>query len=398
MTSWSTRTQLVVSAGVVALLVLGYVILSGGGSRTVTAHFDRAVAVYPGTDLRVMGVQIGEVTAVVPDGNSVRVEMVYDQEYKLPADAKAAVVTPTLVADRYVQVFPAYGKGAALPDGADIPLERTQTPIELDRMFRALDDLAVTLGPKEGSTSGGALDNLLTAGSKALDGNGELGSTTIRNLSGAAETFARNRGPLFDNVRALAELTDTLAANDATVESFLKSLTAVSGQLEGEREELRTMLASLARVLGTVKGFVHENRAILGKDIKLLTSILERVDREKDALGIVIQEGSLAMGNLAIAFESKTGTYGSRVQVQPGIQFRPDQFLGDLCTNSGGPAAACLAIQTVLQSLLPAESASSAAASEPTPAPTEPAPTLPDLPGANNGTPDLFDLLGGERR
>jgi phospholipid/cholesterol/gamma-HCH transport system substrate-binding protein len=398
MRSWSMRTQLAVSAGVVAVLALAYLILPGGGSRTVTAHFDRAVAVYPGTDLRVMGVQIGEVTAVVPDGNSVRVEMVYDQEYKLPADAKAAVVTPTLVADRYVQVFPAYGKGAALADGADIPLERTQTPIELDRMFRALDDLSVTLGPKEGSTSGGALDNLLTAGAKALDGNGELGSETIRNLSGAAETFARNRGPLFDNVRALAELTDTLAANDATVESFLKSLTSVSGQLEGEREELRTVLAALARVLGTVKGFVHENREILGKDIKLLTSILERVDREKDALGIVIQEGSLALGNLAIAFESKTGTYGSRVQAQPGIMFRPDQFLGDLCINSGGPAAGCMTLQTLLQSLLPAESASSAAASEPTPAPTESAPTLPEVPGSNNELPDLFDLLGGERR
>ena len=163
MTSWSRRTQLLAAAIPVALLLLAFLVFPGDGSRTVTAHFDRAVAVYPGTDLRVMGVQIGEVTAVVPDGNSVRVEMVYDEEYKLPADAKAAVVTPTLVADRYVQVFPAYGKGAVMPDDADIPLARTQTPIELDRMFKALDDLSVTLGPKAGSTDG-ALDNLLTAG------------------------------------------------------------------------------------------------------------------------------------------------------------------------------------------------------------------------------------------
>ncbi|MGH8939234.1 MAG: MlaD family protein, partial [Actinomycetes bacterium] len=126
MTRWSLGAQ-----AVVVLLVLGFLILPGEGSRTVTAHFDRAVAVYPGTDLRVMGVRIGEVTAVVPDGNSVRVEMTYEQEYKLPADAKAAVVTPTLVADRYVQVFPAYADGAALPDGGAIPLTRTQTPIEL---------------------------------------------------------------------------------------------------------------------------------------------------------------------------------------------------------------------------------------------------------------------------
>ena len=397
MTSWSRRTQVIAAAVPVALLLLAFLVFPGNGSRTVTAHFDRAVAVYPGTDLRVMGVQIGEVTAVVPDGNSVRVEMTYDQEYKLPADAKAAVVTPTLVADRYVQVFPAYGRGAAMPDDGDIPLSRTQTPIELDRMFKALDDLSVTLGPKAGSTDG-ALDNLLTAGSKALEGNGELGSTTIRNLSDAAEVFARNRGPLFDNVRSLAAITDTLAANDTTVQAFLEHLTSVSGQLEGERDELRKVLASLARVLGIVKGFVRENRKALGTDVKLLTSLLQRVDNQKDNLGLVVQKGASAMSNLAVAFESGTGTYGSRVQVQPGLQFRPDQALGSLCTNSGGPAPACMVLQTLLESLLPATSMSAANAKAPE---TTDAPTGPEIPeivpnDLSDGLPSLLDLLGGD--
>ena len=387
---------MVVAAGVVALLALALLIFPGDGSRTVTAHFDRAVAVYPGTDLRVMGVQIGEVNSVVPDGNSVRVEMTYDGKYKLPADAKAAVVTPTLVADRYVQVFPAYGEGAALPDGGDIPLGRTQTPIELDRMFKALDDLSTTLGPKDGA-AGGALDTLLTAGAKALEGNGELGSKTIRNLSEAADTFARNRGPLFDNVRALAELTDTLAANDTTVQTFLKSLTSVSGQLEGEREELRRMLAALARVLGTVKGFVHDNRKTLGKDVELLTSLLERVDNQKDNLGLVIQKGSLALSNLAIAFESGTGTYGSRVQAGPGIQFRLDQFLCQTLVNDGVPESVCGILGKLLQPLLPATkddpNPTPPLAAEPGAAAAEPVPN-----SLKSGLPTLFSLLGGDRR
>ncbi len=396
MTGWSRRTQIIAAAVPVALLLLGFLLFPGNGSRTVVAHFDRAVAVYPGTDLRVMGVQVGKVKAVVPDGNSVRVEMEYDGEYKLPADAKAAVVTPTLVADRYVQVFPAYGKGPVLPDNGDIPLSRTQTPVELDRMFKALDDLSVTLGPKAGSTSG-ALDNLLTAGSKALEGNGELGSKTIRNLSQAADVFAQNRGPLFDNVRSLASITDTLAANDTTVQAFLQDLTSVSGQLAGERDELRTVLASLARVLGTVKGFVHENRKVLGKDVELLTSLLERVDNQKDSLGLVVQKGSVAMSNLAIAFESSTGTYGSRVQITPGLQFRPDQFLGMICTNSGGPAPVCMLLEKLLGSVLSASSASATSAKAPEAAA---APTTPD--GAPSGLkgklPTLKSLLGGDRQ
>ena len=397
MMTWSRKTWLLFSAVPVALLVIAYLVFPGDGPRTVTAHFDRAVAVYPGTDLRVMGVRIGEVTSVVPDGNSVRVEMTYDRQYKLPANAKAAVVTPTLVADRYVQVFPVYAKGPALADHGDIPLDRTQTPVELDRMYKALDDLSVTLGPKAGST-GGALNNLLSAGAKALDGNGALGAKTIRNLSAAADTFARNRGPLFDNVRSLAEITDTLAANDSTVQEFLQSLTSVSGQLAGEKDEFKQVLASLARVLGTVKGFVHENRETLGKDVDLLSSVLNRVDKQKDALGLVLQKGPLAMGNLALAFEPTTGTYGSRVQIAPGIQFRPDQFLCQTLINIGVSQSICTVLTNLLQPLLPATSGKASSTTPPKSpaASTDPTAIPQDAPSEPKGVlPSLLDLLGG---
>lgn len=398
MMSWSRRTWALLAAIPVGLLVLTFLVFPGDGSRTVTAHFDRAVAVYPGTDLRVMGVKVGTVTDVVPDGNSVRVEMTYDAEYSLPDDAKAAVVTPTLVADRYVQVFPAYAKGKpAMPDDGDIPLERTQTPIELDRMFKSLDDLAVTLGPKAGSTKG-ALDNLLTAGAKALDGNGALGSKTIRNLSSAAEVFANNRGPLFDNVRALAEITDTLAANDTTVDAFVKDLTSVSDQFAGERDELRQVLGSLADVLGVVEGFVKENRSTLGKDVRLLGSLVDRVDQQKDALGLVAQKGALALGNLALSFESGTGTFGSRVQLAPGITMRPDQILCQSLENFDVPEGVCSLISNLLQPLLPATSGTSGAAkAAKAPATPTPADVLASTPDVKDGPLSLLGLLGGGR-
>jgi phospholipid/cholesterol/gamma-HCH transport system substrate-binding protein len=352
-----------------------------------------------------MGVQIGKVTSVVPEGNSVRVEMKYDAKYKLPADGRAAVVTPTLVADRYVQVFPAYGGGPVMSDGADIPLERTQTPVELDRMFKALDDLSTTLGPKSSSTRG-SLANLLESSSKALEGQGELGSETIRNLSAAADTFARNRGPLFDNVRALAELTNTLADNDDTVQDFLESLSSVSDQLAGERDDLEGMLESLADVLSIVEDFIHENRTVLGEDIQRFASVLERVDRQKDALGLVVQKGPLAMGNLAVAYEPGTRTFGSRVQVQPGIQFRPDQFLCQVLINDGAPPAACTLIQTLLTPLLPATSGAAAAGPDgkgSQPATVDGKPTSPltlpttvpggDLAGTLQSVPDVLSSI-----
>ena len=51
-------------------------------TKTVTAHFPRAVSIYKGTDVRILGVNVGQVTAVIPEGNSVRVEMEYDADVR----------------------------------------------------------------------------------------------------------------------------------------------------------------------------------------------------------------------------------------------------------------------------------------------------------------------------
>lgn len=343
-----------VAAAVVVLLLAGFALFAipGDDERTLTARFSRTVAIYPGTELRVMGVAIGQVDAVVPDGDAVRVEMSYDDRYRLPDDAKAALVTPTLVADRYVQVFPVHTEGPELPDGGEIPLERTNTPIELDRMYAALDDVAIALGPKPGEASG-SLNNVLQAGAKALEGNGATGGEAIRNLSAAVGTFADNRGPLFENVRSLASVTETLAQHDALVNEFIGNLTGVSGQLAGERVALRKVLVALARALGVVRGFIRENREVLTRDVKRLGRLMGTIESEKDALALVLQKGPLAIGNLALAFEPSTGTFGSRVNFAESLA-APEDFLCETLKGNGTPAAGevCQLLDDVLGPVL----------------------------------------------
>ena len=134
-------------------------------TKTVTAHFPRAVSVYKGTDVRVLGVNVGRVTAVIPEGNSVRVEMEYDADVDVPKDAKAVVVTPTLVADRFVQLTPVYSSGPAMKDGAEIALPDSGVPVELDRIYASIRDLAEALGPN-GVNKDGTLNHLLEAGAE----------------------------------------------------------------------------------------------------------------------------------------------------------------------------------------------------------------------------------------
>jgi virulence factor Mce-like protein len=342
--------RLLVAALVLALLAVGLYALRGGGTtRTVTAHFSRAVSVYPGTDDDVMGLPIGRVTAVVPDGDSVRVEMEYDGQYHLPADVKAAVITPTLVSDRFVQLAPAYGGGAVLADGGDIPLPRTAVPVELDRIYASLADLTTALGP-QGANRDGALGDLLHVSARALRGNGRLGHDMLANLSQAARTLGDTSPQLFGTVEGLAGVTRALQANDRLVGDFTGHLARVSTQLAGERGDLRRALAAIARAVGIVRSFVHDNRSAVVGDVKGLTTTLGVLSKRKDTLAKVIQLGALGLGNLAESNDPRTGTVGIRLQIGPAALDLGNMLCNVVKVNHAPNAGeAC----TLLKALLP---------------------------------------------
>ncbi|WP_418062875.1 MCE family protein [Pimelobacter simplex] len=307
--------RVLVAIGVVLVLgVLVNVFRSPADMKTVTAHFPRAVSVYEGTDVRILGVNVGKVTSVIPEGNSVRVEMEYDASYKVPKDAQAVIVTPTLVADRFVQLTPVFQGGDVLADGADIALPETAVPVELDRIYSSLQTLTRALGPN-GVNKDGTLDHLLAAGEKAFGGQGAKGNQMIRDLAQAAQTFGNGAGPLFDTVSQLAKFTKTLAENDGLVRAFMQDLTGVSAMLADESDELEQAVAAVAKAVGSVRGFVKNNRDAFVTDIRKLTDVMNTIVSEKDNIETAVKIAPVAMGNLHMGFDHVTGTQNSRLAI-----------------------------------------------------------------------------------
>ena len=312
----------------VILLVATFVLLRAEDDmRTVTAHFDRTVSLFEGSEVRVLGVNVGVVSAVVPEGNSVRVEMEYDPQYTVPADAEAVIITPTVVADRFVQLTPAYTGGPKMQDGADIAMRDTGVPVELDRVYSSLSDLSNALGPN-GVNADGSLDTLLSAGTKAFKGQGAQGNEMLTELSKAVTTLGDGSGELFATVRQLELFITTLARNDRFVEAFIADLAAVSQQLSGEREELRAMLGNLAGAVGKVERFVRDNKDIVESDVAALGDVAGTIARQNKALATILDVGPLGANNLALAYDVRTASIGSRVQAPPNF----DDIDGYLCT------------------------------------------------------------------
>jgi phospholipid/cholesterol/gamma-HCH transport system substrate-binding protein len=345
----------VVLALCLALAAYFFAIRDTAELKTVSAHFPRAVSIYEGSDVRILGVNVGRVTAVTPEGNSVRVDMQYDAKYSVPADAKAVIVTPTLVADRFVQLTPAYDKGDDLmADGADIPLPETAVPVELDRIYSSLRDLSEALGPN-GVNKDGTLDHVLKAGANALDGKGELGNQMLNQLAAAAQTFGEGSGPLFDTVAQLAQLTTTIADNDKFVRAFVRDLAGVSSQLSDERTEIRQALAAVADAVGTVKTFVHDNRKALVTDVEKLTRVMQTINSEKDSIDTALRVAPTAIGNLSLAYNTQTGTIGSRIGISGNV-WDADGFLCSVVQQASLPGkSADLACNLFKQLLEPVE-------------------------------------------
>ncbi len=347
------RRGLAVGAALVLLTSMFLLLRDDTETRTVTAHFPRAVSIYQDSDVRILGVNVGHVTAVVPEGNSVRVEMTYDAKYKVPDEAKAVIVTPTLVSDRFVQLTPAWTGGALMADGADIALPDTGVPVELDRIYSSLRDLSEALGPN-GVNKDGTLNHLLKAGARNLEGEGRLGNQMINDLSQAASTFGQGSGDLFETVTQLAKFSQVLGANDRLVRAFIRDLSGVSSSLVSERVELQQALAAVARAVGTVKGFVHDNRAALTTDLEKLTRVLKTMNSERDSIDDALQVAPLALGNLAVAFNNDTQSIGSRIGVN-GTFGDLDGFLCSIVMQSAMPRASKELACTIFKQIEPVE-------------------------------------------
>ncbi len=338
----SLLRRLVVPVVLLALVVVAAFTLFGEEERkTLTASFPRTVSVYEGSDVRVLGVPVGTVDTVTPSGTEVVVTMSYDPEVQIPADAKAVIIAPSIVGDRFIQLTPAYTGGEVMGSGEVIGVDRTATPLELDDIYDSLDDLNVALGPN-GANENGALTDLLEVTADNFGGQGAKFNQTISDFGDLSATLDDNKEELFSSLTEVQAFVSTLAENDTTVRQFNTSLADVSELLSGERQELVASLDNLGTALGQVKDFVETNQAVLGRDITKLNRVAKVLVKQRANLEEVLAVAPLALNNLYLTYNPQAGTLDTNANVGNVVQ----QLINDpglvLCTvvNSIDPTGA----------------------------------------------------------
>ena len=310
-----------IAAILVVVLLAGAVLLllPGSGQRHVTAEFPRAISLYKGSDVKILGVAVGKVDSVDPAGTKVVVKFHYDSKYKVPANAKAAVISPSIVGDRFIQLTPVYTGGARLADNAHLGIDRTATPLELDQIFGSITDLTTALGPeganKPDASGTGALTRLLDSTAKNFGGQGVQFNQTLHNLSLLTKTLADNKDELFGTVSEVEKFTNTLSKNDDTVRQFNDSLASGAKLLADERQDFAAVLKNLSVALTQVKSFVADNKSLLSSNIKELNQLSKVLVKNRAALDETLTDAPVALNNLFLAYDENAGTLDTRANI-----------------------------------------------------------------------------------
>jgi ABC-type transporter Mla subunit MlaD len=206
-------------------------------------------------------------------------------------------------------------------------------------------------------------------------------------------------------VADLQHFVTALAASDAQVRRFNDELAQAGEELAGEGNELATALRALATALADITGFIRDNRAALKSDVGALTDVTNALVRQQKALIDVLNVAPLALSNLNLAYNARSGTLDTRDDVMG--RYDPASYvcslIVDLAEASKVPQACFALAQTLnaahapltdeLRKLLKAQGPSSVG-------PPAGAPGSPALPGAPSGgggssDPTLGGILGG---
>ena len=299
-------------ACVVALILtagLWLVFRESTGTR-LSAFFGKTVGLYAGSSVRVLGVKVGEVTGVTPQGDAVRVDMRVD-DVPLPAGVGAVVVAPSVVSDRYVQLTPAYDSGPTLATGTVLPRDRTATPVELDDLYSSLDKLSTALGPN-GANKNGALSGVLDTAAKTLQGNGASLNSTVGQLAQLAKTLDGSKDDLCSTVQNLNSFTGALAQSDRQLNEFYGRVADVSQFLAADSNDVGAALQSLGGALGDVQQFVNDNKTALESNVDKLASLSKVLVDQRAALAEVLDIAPTGATNFINSYDAASGTIAVR--------------------------------------------------------------------------------------
>lgn len=247
----------------------------------VAAVFDDVTGLLASDPVTLAGVTVGKVKGARVEKGLAIVEMSIDAGIKLPLTTTVEVRYRNLIGLRVVNLDPGTGSPPYLKAGERIPLEQTQGPLDLDKVFNNLKPLLTGINAADINTLSKAL--VVSFANHKDDIDAVLADTaTFFGTLAADET---DHGSLVTN---LATVATAVASERDRLEQLLGALSGVAGTLAANAGPLDRTLTNLNQVTSDLGRLIKDNRASLEQDLDDLVEVLDLVlDHQADLTQIV---------------------------------------------------------------------------------------------------------------
>lgn len=128
----------VIGAITIVIVLIGITIYAGAniGKRTYTGAFDQAGGVRSGDEVRVAGIEVGEVSDTELDGHRVIITMKVDRDVEVADDGYGTIKLSTLLGQRYIDLTLGTSAEPA-PDGEIGKKVGNKAPYDLQQTIEA---------------------------------------------------------------------------------------------------------------------------------------------------------------------------------------------------------------------------------------------------------------------
>jgi len=297
------------------LLAAGaYVIWPARTGNKIVGYFTSAVGLYPGDQIRIVGVPVGKIESIEPRAEDVKITMSVDRDVKVPQDARAIIMAPNLVAARFIQIAPAYTSGPVMSDGASIALAHTAVPVEWDEVKQSLTDLAKQLSPAAGQMQG-PLGKTINQAADTFNGNGDSFHSALRELSQATGRLGDSRTDVFGTVKNLGVLVDALSKSNEQIVAFSGHVASVSQVLAKSSTHLDQTLGTLNQALVDVKGFLQQNNSTLIGTVNKLNDLTKVLSDQSEDIEQVLHVAGPGIANFYNIYDPAQGTLNGLISL-----------------------------------------------------------------------------------
>jgi phospholipid/cholesterol/gamma-HCH transport system substrate-binding protein len=294
------------TASVVLLLALSALVLDlrfapPSGSYEVTADLGRAGSgLRPGNDVKVRGVNVGEVSEVFYEEGRARAVLTMQPEPHLPPpdELELVVTAKTLLGEKQVEIsFPdeTFGAEPVLEPGDVIVASRE--PTELSEAIDAMVPFVEAIDPHDLAT---IVDTL---GSQ--QGEGER---IAENLELSQEMFAfgaRTADDSLERLRAFADISEALAPATDDLGRMNRALPEATALLTERQAEIRSNLETVSRAATTLSAFLEVEEDTISRFLTTSQVVGDVIERQQDEIGALVNGlhlyvRSLGMGGMLL--------------------------------------------------------------------------------------------------